>query len=160
MSYSTTAQLLSNSLRSLAILTFITGTGILTAQAQETPPPPKQATSAEVAECEEEHMKREGIADLGGSQYRDKIRDLCNKSVHGADKAEAGKEPATNDYYFSGDNNGFVYELNEECQQIRIQEELIFICPEGKYKPTIRNNQSGFMPYLEPVEPIRQGEKP
>ncbi|WP_109316466.1 hypothetical protein [Pseudovibrio ascidiaceicola] len=160
MSYSTTAQLLSNSLRSLAILTFITGTGILTAQAQETPPPPKQATSAEVAECEEEHMKREGIADLGSSQYRDKIRDLCNKSVLEAPEVEPGKEPATNDYYFSGDNNGFVYELNEECQQVRLQDELIFICPEGKYKPTIRNNRTGFMPYTEPTDPIRPGEKP
>lgn len=160
MIYSTSMPHLKNMLRSLAVLAFISGTGMFSAQAQDIPPPPKQATPAEVVECEEEHMKREGLADLGDSQYRDKIRDLCNKSVHGAKKVEAGKEPATNDYYFSGDNNGFVYELNEECQQIRIQDELIFICPEGKYKPTIRNNQSGFMPYLEPVEPIRQGEKP
>lgn len=159
MSCSTT-HLLGHATRTLATLALLSGFSLSAAQAQETPPPPKQATPAEVVECEEDFMKREGKTDLGTSQYRDKIRDLCNKSVLGAQKSENGNEPATNDYYFSGDNSGFVYDLSDECQQVRIQDELIFICPEGKYKPTIRNNRTGFMPYTEPTEPIRPGEKP
>ncbi len=152
MSYSSTV-------KSLVVLSFLSGFSLTTAQAQDVPPPPKRATPAELVKCEEEYMSREPKADLGRSQYHDKIRDLCNKSVHGAQKSENGSEPATNDYYFSGNNNGFVYELDEECQQVRIDDELIFICPEGKYKPTIRNNRTGFMPVIEPVSPLKPSEQ-
>ncbi len=158
MNYSITVRLLTNSLRSLAILPFISGAGMFTANAQETPPPPKQAMPAEVAECGE-YREREGTADLGEAQYRKKVSDLCNQSVHEAPAIEPGKEPATNDYYLSGENTGLVYELSEECQQARLQDELFFVCPDGKYKPTIRNNQSGFMLYAEPEVPLKPGEE-
>lgn len=150
MNYSYSTRIIGNTLRSLMIFSFLSAFPFTASYAQETPPAPKKATPADVVACEEEFMKRENLPDLGGSQYRNKIKELCKKSVHDAPKVEPGKEPTTNEYYFSGDNNGFVYDLSDECQKVRIQEELIFICPEGKYKPTIRNNQSGFMPYIEP----------
>lgn len=157
MSYSsTTTQTIGNIARCIALLTILSGFGIASSFAQETPPPPpEKATSEDVAKCEEEWMKRSGTVDLGGTQYRDKIRDLCNTSVHDAPEAASGEEPAaTNDYFVSGrNNNGFVYELSDECQQVRLENELIYICPEGSFKPTIRNNQSGFMPYEAPETP-------
>ncbi|GHB26834.1 hypothetical protein GCM10007094_13920 [Pseudovibrio japonicus] len=155
MSYSsTTTRTKGNIARCMALLTFLTGVSIASSFAQETPPPPEKATPAEVAECEEEWMKRSGTVDLGGSQYRDRIRDLCNTSVYDAPETVSGEEPATNDYFVSGRNNsGFVYELSDECQQVRLENELIYICPEGSFKPTIRNNQSGFMPYKAPETP-------
>ncbi|KZL19471.1 hypothetical protein PsAD2_01749 [Pseudovibrio axinellae] len=160
MSYSTAKRPVLQTLNYLMVISIFSWAGALVAFAQEVPVPPKKATPAAVAACEEEHMKREGVEDLGSSQYREKIRDLCNKSVLGAPNVEVGKEPATNDYYYSADGGGFVYELSEDCDQVRIQNELIFICPEGKFKPVIRNNQSGFMPYEEPKPTVKPSETP
>lgn len=155
MSYSsTTTPAIGNIVRCVALLTFISGFGMASSVAEETPPPPpEKATPAEVTDCEREWMERSGAVDLGGTQYRDKIRDLCNTSVHGAPEETSGEAPATNDYFVSGGTSGFVYELGDECQQVRLASELIYICPEGRFKPTIRNNQSGFMPYEAPETP-------
>lgn len=143
----------------IAVITFVCLPSLASAQTTKTPTP-KQQVEQEVSKCVEEYMRSESVNDLGQTQYREKISDLCNKSVLEAPKVTPGQEPATNDYYFSGDASGFVYDLNKECKQVRQQDELIFICPEGKFKPTIRNNQSGFMPYFTEEEPAKTTEKP
>ncbi|SDR26072.1 hypothetical protein [Pseudovibrio sp. Tun.PSC04-5.I4] len=143
----------------IAVITVFCLSALANAQTTKTPTP-KQQMEREVSECVEDYMKREPTNDLGQSQYREKISDLCNKSVLEAPKVTPGEEPTTNDYYFSGDAGGFVYDLDKDCKQVRLQDELIFICPQGKFKPTIRNNQSGFMPYFVEEEPAMTTEKP
>ena len=85
---------------------------------------------------------------LGHRHFIERSEQLGKKSIH--------ERPATGqyaeDFFFSGNEMGVIYELSKECYQVRLETELIFICPEGKYRPVIRNNRSGFVPIEPPDE--------